>query len=59
MRPLVAGLTVAATAWVLVDEGTAISLFIQFPVESHLRGVVGHAAFGLVAGVLLALADER
>jgi hypothetical protein len=58
-RPLTAGLLVGALAFVLVDEGTAISQLMDYPVESHLRGVVGHGAFGLAAGILLSLIDER
>jgi hypothetical protein len=59
VRPLVAGMVVGALAFVLVDEGTAISQLRDYPLESHLRGVVGHGAFGLAAGILLALIDER
>jgi hypothetical protein len=58
MRPLAAGLTVGAGAWAIVDEGTALPTFRQYPVESHLRGVVGHGAYGLTAGLLLALAGK-
>jgi hypothetical protein len=56
--PLAAGLVVGALAFVLVDEGTAISQVTDYPVESHLRGVVGHGAFGLTAGILLSLIDD-
>jgi amidase/aspartyl-tRNA(Asn)/glutamyl-tRNA(Gln) amidotransferase subunit A len=48
----------AVNAFVLVDEGTAISQITDYPVESHLRGVVGHGAFGLAAGILLSLIDD-
>jgi hypothetical protein len=58
-RPLAAGLVVGTLAFVLVDEGTAISQLTDYPLESHLRGVVGHGAFGLAAGILLSLVDER
>ena len=58
-RPLAAGLVVGTLAFVLVDEGTAISQLTDYPLESHLRGVVGHAAFGLAAGTLLSLIDEQ
>jgi hypothetical protein len=58
VRPLRAGVAVGAAAWMLVDEGTAITTFLDYPVESHLRGVVGHATFGLAAGLLLALVDR-
>jgi hypothetical protein len=59
MRPMTAGLTVGTGAFVLIDEGTALSDFAAYPVESHLRGVVGHAAFGLVAGALMSLIEGR
>jgi hypothetical protein len=55
--PLTAGLAVGTAAFLLVDEGTAISLFTAYPVESHLRGVVGHGTLGLVVGALLALIE--
>lgn len=58
-RPLTAGLVVGALAFVLVDEGTTISQLTDYPLESHLRGVVGHGAFGLAAGILLSLIDEQ
>ena len=38
MRPLVAGPTVAATAWAVVDEGTAISLFTEYPRRATSAG---------------------
>jgi hypothetical protein len=57
MRPLAAGLTVGAAAWAIVDEGTALPMFSKYPVESHLRGVVGHGVYGLTAGLLLALVE--
>jgi hypothetical protein len=58
VAPLKAGLTVGAAAWVVVDEGTALPTFTDYPVESHLRGVVGHGTFGLVSGLLLTLLDR-
>lgn len=57
--PLLAGLAVGAIAWAVVDEGTAIQTFTDYPVESHLRGVVGHATLGLAVGALLALVERR
>jgi hypothetical protein len=57
--PLAAGLAVGGAAFVLVDEGTAVSMFTAYPMESHMRGVVGHGAFGLAAGILLSLIQGR
>jgi hypothetical protein len=58
--PVQAGLATGVAGFLLVDE-LANSLFFTpppqaYPVESHLRGVVGHLTFGAVTGVLLALA---
>jgi hypothetical protein len=58
--PLRAGLASGAAGFLLVDE-LANSLFFTpppqaYPVESHLRGVVGHLTFGATTGILLALA---
>jgi hypothetical protein len=46
-------------AFVLIDEGTAISQLTDYPLESHVRGVVGHGGFGLAAGSLLSLVGGR
>jgi hypothetical protein len=59
VTPLKAGLAVGATAWVVVDEGTAMSQFTDYPVESHGRGVVGHGTYGLALGLLLSLVERR
>jgi hypothetical protein len=56
--PLAAGMAVGTAALVLVDEGLAITQFFEYPVESHLRGVVGHATIGLVIGSILSLVDR-
>ena len=58
--PVAAGLASGTAGFLLVDE-LANSLFFTpppqaYPVESHLRGVVGHLTFGATTGVLLALA---
>lgn len=58
LPPLVAGPAVGAAAFLLVDEGTALPTLTAYPLVSHARGVVGHATFGLAAGVLLALVDD-
>jgi hypothetical protein len=54
-RPVPAGLAVGAMAFLVVDEGTALPMATPYPLVSHLRGVVGHAAVGGTIGVLLAL----
>ena len=60
MSPVTAGLASGAGGFLLVDE-LANGLFFTpppqaYPVESHLRGVVGHLTFGATLGVLLAVA---
>jgi hypothetical protein len=58
--PVAAGVATGVGGFLLVDE-LANSLFFTpppqaYPVESHLRGLVGHLTFGAATGVLLALA---
>jgi hypothetical protein len=58
--PVRAGLASGTAGFLLVDE-LANSLFFTpppqaYPVESHLRGLVGHLTFGATTGALLALA---
>ena len=53
--PWTAGLAVGTGAFLVVDEGTALPQLTAYPLVSHLRGVVGHATFGLTAGALLRL----
>jgi hypothetical protein len=58
--PLAAGVASGMAGFLLMDE-LANSLFFTpppqaYPVESHLRGAVGHLTLGLVTGVLLAVA---
>jgi hypothetical protein len=60
VAPLTAGVATGAGGFLLVDE-LANSLFFTpppqaYPVESHLRGVVGHLTFGVITGLLLTLA---
>jgi hypothetical protein len=60
VAPLTAGLASGVGGFLLVDE-LVNSLFFTpppqaYPVESHLRGVVGHLTFGAATGVLLAVA---
>ena len=58
VRPLWAGLVMGLAAFALVDEGTSISTFSDYPMESHMRGVVGHSTYGLAAGLLLSLVER-
>ena len=58
--PVAAGLASGAGGFLLVDE-LANGLFFTpppqaYPVESHLRGIIGHLTLGVVTGALLALA---
>ncbi len=55
---MLAGPVVGALAFVLVDEGTAVSAIGDYPVESHLRGVVGHGTLGIATGAMLWLVSR-
>jgi hypothetical protein len=60
--PLAAGVASGAAGFVLIDE-LANGLFFTpppqaYPVESHLRGLVGHLTLGAAMGVLLAVAKR-
>jgi hypothetical protein len=60
VAPVTAGVASGVGGFLVVDE-LANSLFFTpppqaYPVESHLRGVVGHLTFGAVTGLLLAVA---
>jgi hypothetical protein len=60
VSPLAAGVASGMAGFLLMDE-LANSLFFTpppqaYPVESHLRGIVGHLTLGVVTGALLALA---
>jgi hypothetical protein len=56
--PLVAGITTGTVAFLVVDEGVVSTLFTPppwaYPLQSHLRGAVGHLAYGVAAGAMLA-----
>jgi hypothetical protein len=56
--PWTAACGVAAAAFVVVDEGTALPQLTAYPLASHLRGVVGHATLGATTGALLSLLDR-
>jgi hypothetical protein len=58
--PMAAGVASGMGGFVLVDE-LANSLFFTpppqaYPVESHLRGIVGHLTLGVTTGALLTVA---
>jgi len=58
--PMAAGVASGMAGFLLVDE-LVNSLFFTpppqaYPVESHLRGIVGHLTLGVVIGALLAAA---
>ena len=62
VSPLQAGIATGATAFVLVDEGF-MSAFVTPPPwaylpESHVRGIVGHLAYGGAVGAMLAVAHR-
>jgi hypothetical protein len=62
-RPVRTGLAIGAAAFALVDEGVVSALFTPppwaYPIESHVRGAVGHLAYGVAAGAMLAVARAR
>jgi hypothetical protein len=57
-NPWTAGCGVAAAAFVVVDEGSALPQLADYPLVSHVRGVVGHATLGVTTGALLSLLDR-
>ena len=56
--PLVAGIAAGTVAFLVVDEGVVSTLFtpppLAYPLQSHLLGAVGHLAYGVSAGAMLA-----
>jgi uncharacterized membrane protein YagU involved in acid resistance len=63
MTPLVAGLLAGLGMWLLVDEGANAALGFTppataYPRETHLRGLLGHVAYGGALGVLLSVGDR-
>jgi len=62
MNALGAGLVTGLGMWVLVDE-SANAVFgltpapTAYPREAHIRGLVGHLAYGVVLGSVLGLAN--
>jgi hypothetical protein len=62
MNPLVAGILTGLVLWLLVDEG-ANALFgltpppTAYPRETHVRGLIGHLAYGGTLGILLGVGN--
>lgn len=59
VSPLLAGPSVGAAAWLVVDEGLSLPTFRRYLPESHVRGIVGHGTWGVTAGLLLGLTAGR
>ncbi len=62
LNPFAGGLAVALGMSLLVDEGLNYVLGLvapapEWPAVSHVRGVAGHLAYGLVLGTAIAAAD--
>jgi hypothetical protein len=60
-RSIPAGMAAGLFIWAFVDEGLNYALGLtapatDFPVESHVRGLVGHLAYGGALGGFLAIA---
>jgi len=57
--PMRAGLLASTAALVLVDEGLPALRVVpapqEWPIESHVRGVVGHVTLGLGIGAILSV----
>jgi hypothetical protein len=60
--PMAAGVASGMAGFLLMDELANSRFFTPppqaYPVESHLRGLVGHLTFGVATGVLLAVAKR-
>jgi hypothetical protein len=60
--PMLSALEATGAAFVLVDEGLPALRIVpaprKWPVESHVRGVIGYAVLGLGIGALLTVADR-
>ena len=68
MNPLLAGLLSGMALFVVVDEGLTPTLGLsapnlEYPLSTHLRGLIGHLAYGagvaVTAELLMAGASER
>ncbi len=58
--PVEAGIAAGTAAFLVVDEGLVGAVFTPppwaYPVESHVRGALGHLAYGVAAGAMLYVA---
>jgi hypothetical protein len=60
MNPIGAGILIGLGIWLVVDEGANAVLGLTppapaYPRETHIRGLVGHIAYGGALGALLGL----
>lgn len=62
MNPVAAGMLSGLGIWLVIDEG-ANAVFgltppaTEFPKETHIRGLVGHVAYGAALGGLIGIAN--
>jgi hypothetical protein len=60
--PTLAALEATTAAFVLVDEGLPVLRIVpapgEWPLESHIRGAIGHLTLALGIGTLLTLAER-
>ncbi|HEX2030501.1 MAG TPA: DUF1440 domain-containing protein [Actinomycetota bacterium] len=62
MNPIAAGLVTGLGMWLLVDEAGNATLGLTppataYPRETHIRGLLGHLAYGGALGLLLAVGN--
>jgi hypothetical protein len=62
MNPLEAGILTGLGLWLLVDEGASALFGLTpppnaYPRETHVRGLVGHVAYGGTLGILLGVGN--
>lgn len=62
VNPFTAGILTGLGMWVFVDEGANAMLGLTppataYPRETHIRGLVGHLAYGTALGIFLAVGN--
>lgn len=62
MNPVGAGILAGLGIWLVVDEGANAVLGLtppapDYPRETHIRGLIGHLAYGVALGALLGLGN--